>query len=104
MLKSISVSDLREQIKRVLNEVSYGQIEYLVEKSGEPTAAIISIDDFHLLQEVKAHRQESAVELDNSFSMKLESIHQALSASGYHTRTREEIDAQIKTERDSWGM
>lgn len=57
MLKTISSSDLRAQIKRVLNEVGYGQVLYIVEKFGEPTAAIISMEDFHLL---RAARQQQA--------------------------------------------
>jgi prevent-host-death family protein len=58
MLKTISTSDLRTQIKRVLNEVGYVQTQYVVEKFGEPSAAIISLDDFQLLQ---ATKQEQAV-------------------------------------------
>ena len=50
MLKTISSSDLRTQIKRVLNEVGYGQAQYIVEKFGEPTAAIVSLEDFRMLQ------------------------------------------------------
>lgn len=50
MLKTISSSDLRSQIRRVLNEVGYGQTQYVVEKFGEPTAAIVSMEDFRLLQ------------------------------------------------------
>jgi prevent-host-death family protein len=57
MLKTISSSDLRAQMKRVLNEVGYGQALYVVEKFGEPTAAIISMEDFRLLQ---AARQQQA--------------------------------------------
>jgi prevent-host-death family protein len=57
MLKTISSSDLRAQIKRVLNEVGYGQGLYIVEKFGEPTAAIISMEDFRLLQ---AAREQQA--------------------------------------------
>lgn len=57
MLKTISSSELRAQIKRVLNEVGYGQVLYIVEKFGEPTAAVISMEDFHLLQ---AARQQQA--------------------------------------------
>ena len=59
MLKTISSSDLRAQIKRVLNEVGYGQAQYIVEKFGEPTAAIISIEDFRLLQSLR-QRQATA--------------------------------------------
>jgi prevent-host-death family protein len=57
MVRTITSSDLRTQIKRVLNEVSYGQNQYIVEKFGEPTAAIISMEDFRLLQ---AARQRQA--------------------------------------------
>ena len=58
MLKTISSSQLRSQIKRVLNEVEYGQSQYIVEKFGQPAAAIISMEDFCLLQEL---RQQQAV-------------------------------------------
>jgi hypothetical protein len=37
------------------------------------------------------------------FLVKLEAIHQALRASGYQPRTKEQVDAQIRAERDSWG-
>ena len=50
MLKTISSSDLRSQIRRVLDDVGYGKTQYVVEKFGEPTAAIISMEDFQLLR------------------------------------------------------
>ncbi len=53
MLRTISTTDLRSEIKRVLNEVGYGQAQYVVEKFGEPTAAIINLEDFRLLQALK---------------------------------------------------
>ena len=61
MLRTISTTDLRTEIKRVLNEVGYGQAQYVVEKFGEPTAAIISLEDFRLLQALK--RQQAAATL-----------------------------------------
>ena len=61
MLKTISSSDLRAQIKRVLNEVGYGRAQYIVEKFGEPTAAIISMDDFRLLQSVRQQQATAAL-------------------------------------------
>jgi prevent-host-death family protein len=61
MLKTVSTSDLRAQIRRVFDEVSYGQAEYIVEKFGEPAAAIISMEDFRLLEETK--RQQAAASL-----------------------------------------
>ncbi len=61
MLKVISTTDLRTEIRRVLNEVGYGQAEYVVEKFGEPTAAIISLEDFRLLQAIKQQRAASTL-------------------------------------------
>ncbi len=63
MLRTISSSDLRAQIKRVLNEVGYGQgVQYIVQKFGEPTAAIISMEDFRLLQVAKQQRATGSLQ------------------------------------------
>ena len=59
--KSISSSELRTQIKRVLNEVEYGRAQYIVEKFGEPTAAIVSLEDFRLLEAAKRERATSSL-------------------------------------------
>lgn len=61
MLKTISTSDLRSEIRRVLNEVGYGQAQYVVEKFGEPTVAIINLEDFRLLQVVKQQKAASSL-------------------------------------------
>ena len=103
MLKTISVSDLRAHIKRVLNEVGYGKSEYLIEKFNEPTAAIINIEDFRLLQKIKQRQQPDQAAGENSFLTELQAIHHTLQAGGYHARTRQEIDADLQAERDSWG-
>ncbi len=66
MLKTISTSDLRAHVKRVLNEVGYGGVQYLVEKFGEPTAVIISVEDFRLLQAAK--RQQAADSLRDTLT------------------------------------
>lgn len=70
MIKSISSTDLRAQAAKVLNDVSYGQSLYVIEKHGQPSAAIINMQDFRLLQQIK----ESA-EADEFFTM-LETIRQ----------------------------
>ena len=50
MTKTISSSDLRAHIKRVLNEVGYAHAQYIVEKFNEPIAAVVSLEDFRQLQ------------------------------------------------------
>lgn len=61
MPKTISSSELRAQIKRILNEVGYGQSQYVVERFGEPTAAIVSMEDLRLLQAVKQRRAKTSL-------------------------------------------
>ncbi|MCG2767196.1 MAG: type II toxin-antitoxin system prevent-host-death family antitoxin [Chloroflexota bacterium] len=60
-IKSISSSVLRSQIKQVLNEVGYGQAQYIVKKFGEPTAAIVSLEDFRLLQSIRKQQATSSL-------------------------------------------
>ena len=57
-MKTISSSKLRTEIKRILNEVEYGRAQYIVEKFGQPAAAIVSLDDLAILQDV---RQQDAI-------------------------------------------
>ena len=61
MLKTISSSELRAQIKRILNDVGYGQSQYVVERFGEPTAAIVSIEDLRLLQTIKQQQAKNSL-------------------------------------------
>jgi prevent-host-death family protein len=62
MPKTISSSDLRAQIKRVLNEVRYGHSQYIVEKFGEPAAAIVSLEDFRRLQGAKKEQATASLQ------------------------------------------
>ena len=62
MLKTISSSDLRAEIRRVLNEVGYGQAQYVVEKFGEPAVAIVSMEDFRLLQTVREEQATASIQ------------------------------------------
>ncbi len=62
MPKTISSSELRAQIKHVLNEVGYGQSQYVVERFGEPTAAIISVEDLQLLQAIKQQQAKMSLQ------------------------------------------
>jgi len=53
----------------------------------------LTIEEYSALPKV----QESA-----SFLVKLQNIHQELLSSGYKSRSKEMVDAQIRAERDSW--
>lgn len=100
MTKTITASDLRGRIRTVLNEVGLGRVEYIVEKFGEPVAAVIGMEDYRLLQVLKERAKVTPT--PSVFERELEAIHAMLAANGHQTRTREEIDAEIRAERDSW--
>ncbi len=61
MIKTISASDLRAQLKEVLNQIAYGDVDFVVEKFGEPTVAIINVKDFGLLQEARRQHTTAAL-------------------------------------------
>ena len=62
MLKTISSSELRSQIKRVLNEVEYSSVHYVVQKFGQPAAAIVSIEDLNLLQKLREQQADTSLQ------------------------------------------
>ena len=53
MSKTITTSVLREQIRTVLDEIGADNTHYVVERNGQPVAALISLDDLHLLESTK---------------------------------------------------
>jgi prevent-host-death family protein len=53
MPRVISSSKLRSELSNVLNEVAFGADHYIVERSGQPTVAIVSMEDLALLHKVK---------------------------------------------------
>lgn len=100
MTKTISVSVLRERIRSVLNEVGFGKTDYVVEKFGEPVAAVISMEDYRLLLALKEPRP---VPMASMRELEMQAIHAMLAMSGHRPGTREEADVRIREERDSWG-
>ncbi len=53
ILKKISTADARKKFAKVLNRVAYGKESFVLTRRGEPLAAIVSIDDLKLLQEIE---------------------------------------------------
>ena len=53
MSKTITTSALREQIRTVLDEVAFGGNHYVIERNGQPVAALICLDDLRLLESTR---------------------------------------------------
>jgi prevent-host-death family protein len=64
LVETINVTEARRGWSDLLNRVFRREARVVVEKSGIPVAAIISIRDFELFQLMKAKREESFKLLD----------------------------------------
>ena len=53
MLKKISTADARKKFANIINRVAFGKELFVLTRRGEPLAAIVSIDDLKLLQEIE---------------------------------------------------
>jgi len=53
MLHKISAADARKKFSNIINRVAYGKESFVLTRRGEPLAAIVSIQDLKLLQELE---------------------------------------------------
>ena len=53
MLHKISAADARKKFSNIINRVAYGEESFVLTRRGEPLAAIVSIQDLKLLQELE---------------------------------------------------
>ena len=49
----ISISEMKDSLSEILNRVAYGQERIVVASRGKPKAAVISVDDLKLLEELE---------------------------------------------------
>ena len=67
MLKKISAADARKKFANIINRVAYGKESFVLTRRGEPLAAIVSIDDLKLLQEI-----EEQMDIDDAWKARNE--------------------------------
>ena len=53
MLNKISAADARKKFANIINRVAYGKESFVLTRRGEALAAIVSMDDLKLLQEIE---------------------------------------------------
>jgi prevent-host-death family protein len=53
MMTTVSVSQMKDTLSEVLNRVAYGRERIIVASRGKPKAAVISIDDLELLEQLE---------------------------------------------------
>jgi prevent-host-death family protein len=53
MMITVSVSQMKDTLSEVLNRAAYGRERIIIASRGKPKAAVISIDDLELLEELE---------------------------------------------------
>ena len=67
MLNKISAADARKKFANLINRVAYGKESFVLTRRGEPLAAIVSIDDLKLLQDI-----EEQMDIDDAWKARNE--------------------------------
>jgi len=55
MTTTISTADARKHFADIVNKVAYGKKPVVLTRRGQEVAALVSIDEFELLQQIEDH-------------------------------------------------
>jgi prevent-host-death family protein len=53
MLRKISTADARKKLANIVNRVAFGKEAFILTRRGEALAALVSVEDLKLLQEIE---------------------------------------------------
>lgn len=53
MLKKITIADARKKFANIINQVAFGNESFVLTRRGEPIAAIVSMKELKLLQDLE---------------------------------------------------
>ena len=67
MINKISAADARKKFANIINRVAYGKELFVLTRRGAPLAAIVSMDDLMLLQEI-----EEQMDIDDAWKARNE--------------------------------
>jgi antitoxin Phd len=65
MLKKITTADARKKFANIINRVAFGNESFVLTRRGESIAAIVSIKELSLLQEI-----EDKIDIDDAWKAK----------------------------------
>jgi len=67
MLNKITTADARKKFSNIINRVAFGDESFVLTRRGEPMAALVSMRELKLLQEL-----EDQVDIDDAWKAKNE--------------------------------
>ena len=68
MLRKISTADARKKLANIVNRVAFGKEAFVLTRRGEALAALVSIEDLKLLQEI-----EERMDVEDAWQARTES-------------------------------
>jgi antitoxin Phd len=68
MLRKISTADARKKLANIVNRVAFGKEAFVLTRRGEALAALVSVEDLRLLQEM-----EERIDVDDAWKARSES-------------------------------
>jgi len=67
--ETMKLSDTKQQFSRVINRVARGEANIIVEKSGLPVAALVSMDEYRTIQAAARHaRFDRVAQISKAFA------------------------------------
>ena len=67
MLNKITTADARKKLSNIINRVAFGDESFVLTRRGEPMAALVSMRELKLLQEL-----EDLIDIDDAWKAKSE--------------------------------
>ena len=67
MLKKITTADARKNFANIINQVAFGNESFVLTRRGEPIAAIVSMKELKLLQDL-----EDRIDIEDAWKSKNE--------------------------------
>ena len=68
MLRKISTADARKKLANIVNRVAFGKESFVLTRRGEALAALVSVEDLKLLQEI-----EESMDVEDAWQARAES-------------------------------
>lgn len=65
MLKKITTAEARKKFANIINQVAFGNDSFVLTRRGEPIAAIVSMRELKLLQDLEAQ-----IDIENAWEVK----------------------------------
>lgn len=67
MLKKITIAEARKKFANIINQVAFGNESFVLTRRGEPIAAIVSMKELKLLQDL-----EDRIDIEDAWKAKNE--------------------------------